>query len=198
MDGLRKHPFTRSSLFARNIPSGEERGGTDVFAGYTVEYFAGKSSLFISLEEKNRFNAIFRSQISVFYFSYKVHYFQWSRVTRQRHVHQASPIFTPFQLVLREFEPPLFTFELEQHFQINRAWCHDLLWFNLFEDIKAPLLSSVIWKMALFFKTLLLLFCLAAGKNQATLLASTFPHWIQTMSMNNYKNEAKTCLNTLA
>ena len=52
MDGLRKHPFTRSSLFARNIPSGEERGGTDVFAGYTVEYFAGKSSLFISLEEK--------------------------------------------------------------------------------------------------------------------------------------------------
>ena len=51
MDGLRKHPFTRSSLFARNIPRGEERGGT-------VEYFADKSSLFISLEEKNRFNAI--------------------------------------------------------------------------------------------------------------------------------------------
>ena len=121
MDGLRKHPFTRSSLFARNIPSGEERGGTDVFAGYTVEYFAGKSSLFISLEEKIDLTLFFdrRSQYSIF--SYKVHYFQWSRVTRQRRVHQASPIFTPFQLVLREFEPPLFTFELEQHFQINRA-----------------------------------------------------------------------------
>ena len=67
MDGLRKHPFTRSSLFARNIPSGEEGGGTDVFAGYTVEYFAGKSSLFISLEEKIDLTLFFdrRSQYSI-------------------------------------------------------------------------------------------------------------------------------------
>ena len=35
---LRKHPFLlalrRWGHFARNVPSGEERGETDVFAGY--------------------------------------------------------------------------------------------------------------------------------------------------------------------
>ena len=189
MDGLRKHPFTRSSLFARNIPSGEERGGTDVFAGYTVEYFAGKSSLFISLEEKNRFNAIFRSQISVFYFFIQSPLF--SMVACNAATPRPSSFTYLYTLSARiTWVWVAFVYFLA-YVQINRAWCDDLLWFNSFEDIKAPLLSSVIWKMALFFKTLLLLFCLAAGKNQATLLASTFPHWIQTMSMNNYKNEAE-------
>ena len=36
---LRKHPFLlalrRWGRFARNVPSGEERGETDVFAGYS-------------------------------------------------------------------------------------------------------------------------------------------------------------------
>ena len=39
---LRKHPFLhalrRWGRFARNVPSGEERGETDVFAGYPITH----------------------------------------------------------------------------------------------------------------------------------------------------------------
>ena len=47
---LRKHPFLlalrRWRRFARNVPTGEERGETDVFAGYK------RAGLYANLHEK--------------------------------------------------------------------------------------------------------------------------------------------------
>ena len=51
----------------------------------TVEYIAGVFFIYL-IEGKIRFNVILRSQISVFYFSYKFSYFQRSPVTRHRRV----------------------------------------------------------------------------------------------------------------
>ena len=52
-----------------------------------TQWDISRPSFFIYLiEGKIRFNAILRSQISVFYFSYKVSYFQRSPVTRHRRV----------------------------------------------------------------------------------------------------------------
>ena len=57
----------------------------------TVEYIAGVFFIYL-IEGKIRFNVIERSQISVFYFSYKVSYFQWSAVTRHRRIQQKADV----------------------------------------------------------------------------------------------------------
>ena len=53
----------------------------------TLEYMASVSFIYL-IEGKIRFNVIYRSHISVLYFSYKVSYIQRSLVTPHRRVHQ--------------------------------------------------------------------------------------------------------------
>ena len=58
---LRKHPFLHALRSSRNVPSGEERGETDAFAGYKVWCFGRKAKGFIHLKLSYKVGKSFQS-----------------------------------------------------------------------------------------------------------------------------------------